>query len=77
MKTKFFPLGLRLTAVFILLIAALASAIPAQAAINYADDFNPAPSRFVYALAVQPDGKIVVGGEFTAIAGGRATTSRV
>ena len=31
--------------------------------------FNPAPDSTVFALAVQPDNKILVGGEFTTVSG--------
>ncbi|MEI7936817.1 MAG: immunoglobulin domain-containing protein [Verrucomicrobiota bacterium] len=33
-----------------------------------ADSFNPGPNGYVYALAVQPDGKILVGGTFSTLA---------
>lgn len=33
------------------------------------DSFNPGPSASVYAIAIQPDGKILVGGDFINIAG--------
>src|SRR5690349_3560775 len=33
------------------------------------DSLNPFPNSFVYALSLQPDGKIVVGGEFTRLSG--------
>src|SRR2546425_7576833 len=33
------------------------------------DSFNPGASGSVYALAVQPDGKIVIGGSFTSLGG--------
>ncbi len=36
---------------------------------TYADSFNPAPSGSVYATAVQPDGRILVGGNFTTLGG--------
>ena len=39
-------------------------------------DFNPGASNVVYALAVQPDGKILVGGDFTGLGGGTGTTTR-
>jgi uncharacterized delta-60 repeat protein len=49
---------------------ALAAAAPrARAQSPAADSFNPGASNTVYALAVQPDGKILVGGQFTNLAG--------
>jgi hypothetical protein len=33
------------------------------------DDLNPGANRFVYAMVVQLDGKILVGGAFTNLAG--------
>ena len=41
------------------------------------DGFNPGANNSVHALAVQPDGKIVVGGDFTTLGGGgTGTTAR-
>lgn len=37
--------------------------------------FNPGANGIVYALAVQPDGKILVGGQFTTFGGGGTGTS--
>ncbi len=37
---------------------------------------NPGANGAVYAVAVQPDGKILVGGSFTALGGGTGTTTR-
>ena len=34
-----------------------------------ADSFNPNPNSNVFCLAVQPDGKVLVGGAFTSIGG--------
>ena len=34
-----------------------------------ADSFDPAPNNVVYSTAIQPDGKILVGGDFTSIGG--------
>ena len=34
-----------------------------------ADDFNPGADNDVYAIAVQPDGKILLGGSFTNMGG--------
>ena len=40
-------------------------------------DLDPGANGIVYALAVQPDGKIVVGGVFTTLGGGgTGTTTR-
>jgi len=38
--------------------------------------FNPGANGEVYAIAVQPDGQILVGGAFTALGGGTGTTTR-
>ncbi len=38
--------------------------------------FNPGANSFVLSVAVQPDGKILVGGTFTALGGGTGTTAR-
>jgi uncharacterized delta-60 repeat protein len=38
--------------------------------------FNPGTTGIVRAIAVQPDGRIVVGGEFTGLGGGTGTTPR-
>jgi uncharacterized delta-60 repeat protein len=41
-------------------------------------DFNPGANDNVYAVAVQPDGKILVGGKFTTLGGGgTGTTTRL
>ncbi|MGD0745223.1 MAG: hypothetical protein ABSA45_08715, partial [Verrucomicrobiota bacterium] len=37
-----------------------------------ADSFNPNVNNVVYALATQPDGKVLLGGFFTGIIGGPA-----
>ena len=50
----------------------VALALLSQAAPLYsqtADDLNPGADDFVYATALQPDGKIVVGGSFTTLGG--------
>lgn len=41
----------------------------AQAQLPVADDFNPGANNRVYSLAVQADGKILVGGNFTTLGG--------
>src|ERR1035438_912403 len=33
------------------------------------DDLNPGADNFVYATAIQPDGRILVGGSFTTLGG--------
>jgi hypothetical protein len=49
---------------------------PRMALAQSADDgFNPGANLDVPALAVQADGKIVVEGAFTTLAGSHATTS--
>jgi uncharacterized delta-60 repeat protein len=54
------------------LLVAAASVSVAQAA----GPFNPGANGDVLAIAVQPDGKILVGGDFTALGGGTGTTAR-
>ena len=58
------------------LVALLVGVIPiplhAQSAL---DGFNPGADRFVYALETQPDGKILVGGDFTRLGGGGTGTT--
>lgn len=39
-------------------------------------DFNPGANGTVYAMAVQADGKILVGGDFSAVGGGFGATTR-
>ncbi|MBZ5551927.1 MAG: hypothetical protein LAO21_04335 [Acidobacteriia bacterium] len=53
-------------ALFVAMLA-LSSAAWAQSAL---DGFDPGANALVLALAVQPDGKILVGGQFTALGGG-------
>jgi uncharacterized delta-60 repeat protein len=48
-------------------LALAAPMAPAQAPLP--DDFNPGANDWVYSLAVQPDGKILVGGYFTTLGG--------
>jgi uncharacterized delta-60 repeat protein len=61
----------------------LATALISRAQAPLADSFNPSPSNgsagtFVSALAVQPDGQILVGGRFSKIAGlGRTNIARL
>jgi uncharacterized delta-60 repeat protein len=40
------------------------------------EDFNPGADSSVFAIAVQPDGRIVVGGDFTALGGSDGQTVR-
>ena len=49
--------------------AAVAAIVGGQAQTPTADDFNPGASDFALSLAVQADGKILVGGTFTNLAG--------
>ena len=56
----------------ILLIVAAASLSQAQ---SIADAFDPGANGIVQALAVQPDGKILVGGLFTTLGGGGTGTT--
>ncbi len=39
-------------------------------------EFNPGADSYVYAIAVQPDGKILVGGDFSALGDGGSGTAR-
>ncbi|MEO6263792.1 MAG: delta-60 repeat domain-containing protein [Luteimonas sp.] len=52
-----------------LLLCMLALLPHASSAQNADDGFNPSANGDVFALAVQADGKIIVGGNFTIIAG--------
>jgi uncharacterized delta-60 repeat protein len=47
----------------------------AMVSVNLAvvDGFNPGPNGSIFALAVQPDGKVLVGGTFTSLAGAART----
>ena len=49
---------------------------PAVARAQVADGFDPGANQIVYSVAVQPDGKILVGGNFTALGGGTGATVR-
>ncbi len=59
-------------AVIAALVVLAACCAPAQTPLP--DDFNPGVAGQVHALAVQADGKILVGGSFTAL-GGQARTN--
>jgi uncharacterized delta-60 repeat protein len=50
-----------------LVLVALALAAPAFS--QTADSFNPSPNDVVYSLAPQPDGKVLLGGNFTSLNG--------
>jgi hypothetical protein len=49
------------------LLASVACALHAQSPV--ADSFNPGANNYALSLAVQPDGKILVGGNFTTLGG--------
>src|SRR5712671_6876348 len=61
-------------------VAACALAILSSSAVAHAqgavDAFNPGANQVVSAMAVQPDGKIIVGGGFTGLGGTTGTTPR-
>jgi uncharacterized delta-60 repeat protein len=46
-----------------------------DAATGLADSFKPNPNGVVYSMAVQADGQILAGGQFTSIGGGEARTN--
>ena len=56
------------TACLVATLLVILLALPAQAA-SPDDGFNPGANGIVRALAVQADGKIVVGGDFTTLGG--------
>jgi len=64
----------RVRTLFRLCLAAIGG-LPCQAQWPLPDDFNPGAGGMVRALLVQPDGNIVVGGDFTTLAG--QTRSRI
>src|SRR5829696_1513856 len=68
-------LCLRTSAVVVSSIAALgwSAAVRAQ---GVDAGFNPGANQTVWTLALQPDGKIIVGGQFTGLGGGTGTTLR-
>ncbi|MGA2657659.1 MAG: delta-60 repeat domain-containing protein, partial [Verrucomicrobiota bacterium] len=53
-------------------LAALLLGLAAPASSQTADSFNPGANSNVLAIAIQTDGKVLVGGDFTSI-GPRAT----
>ena len=50
--------------------------LPVAAGAQTADGFNPGANQTINTVAVQPDGKILVGGSFTGLGGGTGTTIR-
>ena len=62
-KTIFQPI---LLVMMLTLLMNLFSASPVKAS-SVMDGFNPAPNNSVFTTAIQPDGKILVGGYFTTI----------
>jgi uncharacterized delta-60 repeat protein len=54
---------IRVTGIAGVVCVVLGLAAPARA--QAVDTFNPASNNYIYAIAVQPDGKILVGGDFT------------
>ena len=54
--------------VFCLMFAGLATCVTARA--QAVDGFDPGANGVIYAMAVQPDGKIIVGGQFSLLGGG-------
>ena len=67
-------LALRPSAIVACSIAMLCSSVVARA--QSVDGFNPGANQIINTIAVQPDGKIVVGGSFTGLGGGTGTTTR-
>ena len=55
-------------------IGVLSASVGSAWAQSAADGFNPGANGVVYAIAVQPDGKILVGGAFTMLGGGGSGT---
>ncbi len=54
--------------IFCLASAVLGSSVAARA--QLVDGFDPGANGVIYAMAVQPDGKIIVGGQFSLLGGG-------
>src|SRR5437667_8168668 len=63
-------------ALFLFSVAVLLAGGVAAVRGQSADGFDPNPNGFVYAIAVQTDGKILIGGDFTTLSpnGGVAVT---
>ncbi|MFM8336883.1 MAG: delta-60 repeat domain-containing protein, partial [Opitutaceae bacterium] len=60
----------RLTAFFPALLAGLLAALPALAQpVSVNDGFNPDVDGTVFTVVAQPDGKLLVGGQFTSVGG--------
>ena len=66
--------ALRPSAIVACSIAILCCPVVARA--QAVDGFDPGANQTVYTIAVQPDGKTVVGGNFTGLGGGTGTTTR-
>ncbi len=61
---------------FVMCSAQLSHPVPASREQPAVDGFNSGADSWVYAVAVQPDGKILVGGFFKTPGGGTGTTTR-
>lgn len=70
--TKRAAAGIAMSALYFLLTGAHIAA-----AQSVFDGFNPGANGIVSAIAIQSDGRIIVGGGFTAIGGGTGTVSQV
>src|ERR1700687_216579 len=68
-----FPAGRRIGWLMLLLLAALANPSAARAQAGYVDpsflNNLSGPNSWVWALALQPDGRLLVGGQFTGFNG--------
>lgn len=73
LRVKSRPIGSRVSLLLVLVSLCAPATMRAQ---WFLDGFDPNANDQVYAVAVQPDGKIVVGGNFTSVApnGGPAVT---
>src|SRR3954464_5109244 len=69
------PHGRQAHRILALLFGVVATSAVAEAQ-SAPDGFNPGANNQVNALAVQADGKVVVGGFFTGLGGGTGTTAR-
>jgi hypothetical protein len=69
-STHGLPNKILISASFLTSVLALAPAVQTFAADGEVDSsFNPDPNSGVYSLAVQADGKILIGGNFTTVDG--------
>ncbi len=71
---------MRATLILLLLAALLASGTPALRAQSALDSFNPNANGAVQVIVVQPDNKILIGGDFTTLApngGGTVVRTRI